>query len=201
MIKKAIFGGTFDPIHNGHLHIAFKALYNLNLEEVIFMPSGNPPHKVGKKITDSSIRYELIKMAIREEKRFAISDYEINHKELSYTYKTLAYYKEKEPDTEWYFLTGSDCLMELDTWKNVDKIFSLCKFVVFNRPGYKIQDFLAQKDRVEKQYNSKVLYLDLPVLDISSTGIKEAVRNHENISYLMPAGVYNTILQLGLYND
>lgn len=201
MIKKAIFGGTFDPIHNGHLHIAFEALYSLKLEEIIFMPSGNPPHKAGKEITDSSIRCELIKMAIRDEKRFTISQFEINNKGLSYTYKTLCYYKKKEPDTQWYFLTGSDCLMEIDTWKNVDKIFSLCNFVVFNRAGYKEEEFIAQKEKVEKQYNSKILYLDIPILDISSTDIKEAIKSHRNISYLMPPGVYNTILQLELYND
>lgn len=201
MIKKAIFGGTFDPIHNGHLHIAFQALDNFNLEEVVFMPSGNPPHKLGKKITDSSIRYELVKMAIRDEKRFSISDYEIMHHGLSYTYKTLAYFNQIEPETEWYFLTGADCLMELDTWKNVDKIFSLCNFVVFNRSGYTKEDFQNQKERVEKQYNSKVIYLDMPILDISSTSIRESIKNNKNVEYLMPPGVYNTILQLGLYND
>ncbi|WP_125152590.1 nicotinate-nucleotide adenylyltransferase [Clostridium rectalis] len=200
MEKVAIFGGTFDPIHNGHLHIAYEALYGLNLDKIIFMPSGNPPHKIRRMVTDSYIRYELVKMAIRDEKRFEISGYEINRKGLSYTYETLNYFSKKYNKVEWYFLTGVDCLMDLDTWKNIGLILNLCNFVVFNRPGYNKQEILMQKEKVEKRYGKKIIFLDIPLLDISSTEVRRLIQKGQDIRYFLPEGVYNTIKQLKLYS-
>lgn len=198
-MKKAIFGGTFDPIHNGHMHIAYNCLYTLNMDEIIFVPSGNPPHKTDKEITDAGIRYELVKMAIRSESRFRVSDYEINNKDLSYTYKTLEYFKKLEPETQWFFLTGADCLIELDSWKCVDRILEAGKLIVFNRPGHDIKDIMEQKKRVESNYNREITFLDIPLMDISSTYIKDKIKEGKNIRYMIPEGVYNSILQLGLY--
>ena len=201
MKRKAIFGGTFDPIHNGHLHIAYEALNFLNLDKLIFMPSGNPPHKLKLDKTDAFIRCELIRMAIRGEKLFEVSDYEINRKEINYTYKTLEHFSSLEPDTEWYFITGVDCLMELDSWRNVERILNSSRFVVFNRPGYEKDEILKQKIRVEKLYNKEIIFMDLPLLDISSSVIKKKIQKGNNVSYLMPQGVYNTVLELGLYKQ
>jgi len=199
MKRKAIFGGTFDPIHNGHLHIAYEALKFLNLDKLIFMPTGNPPHKLKLDKTDAYIRRELIKMAVRGEKLFEVSDYEINRKEINYTYKTLEHFVSIEPNTKWYFITGVDCLMELDSWKNVDRILSSANFVVFNRPGYDKDEILKQKIRVEKMYSKEILFMDLPLLDISSSTIKKKIQNGENVSFFMPQSVYNTVLELDLY--
>ncbi|GLC32216.1 putative nicotinate-nucleotide adenylyltransferase [Clostridium omnivorum] len=198
-MNKAIFGGTFDPIHNGHIHIAYNCLYALNMDEIIFMPSGNPPHKTDKEITDAGIRYELVKMATRSESRFKVSDFEINNKELSYTYKTLEHFKNLEPDTQWWFLTGADCLIELDMWKSVDRILEASNLIVFSRPGHDKKDIIEQKKRVENIYNKKITFLEVPLMDISSTYIKNEIREGKNISYMMPEGVYNSILQLKLY--
>lgn len=200
MIKKGIFGGTFDPIHNGHLYIAHEALDILNLDYVIFMPSGNPPHKTDRKKTDANIRYELVNMAIRGEKKFLLSNFEINNKELSYTYKTLEYFKKLEPETIWYFITGVDCLMEIGTWESVNRILEASKLVVFNRPGYSREDILMQKERVEKMYEKEIIFLDISPFDISSTEIKSMIRKGKDISFLMPNNVYNTILELNLYD-
>lgn len=199
MIKKAIFGGTFDPIHNGHLHIAYEALYKLNLDKVIFMPSGNPPHKLGKKITNAFFRYEMVKVAIRQEECFDISNYEINKSDLSYTYETLKYFNNLEKDTEWYFLTGADCLMDIEGWKNAAEIFQLCTLIVFNRPGYNIENIQEQKSKVEKKYLNKIIFLDIPLLDISSTNIRKTIREGKSVSYLLPESVHNIIEQLNLY--
>jgi len=199
MNRKAIFGGTFDPIHNGHLHIAYEALSFLKLDKLIFMPSGNPPHKLKIDKTDAFIRCELIRMAIRGERLFQVSDYEINRKEVNYTYKTLEHFASLEEDTQWYFITGVDCLMELDSWKNVDRILNSSKLAVFNRPGYEKAEIIKQKDRIEKIYHKEIIFMDLPLLDISSSTIKKKVQKGNNVSYLMPQGVYNTVLELGLY--
>lgn len=199
MKKQAIFGGTFDPIHNGHLHIAYEALYKLNLDKIIFIPSGSPPHKSNKKITDAHIRYEMVQMAIREEKKFELSDYEMKKSGLSYTYETLEYFKAKFPKVKWYFLTGVDCLMELDGWKKIDRIMDICEFVVFNRPGFNKLDILEQKKRVEEKYNKKIIFLDIPLLDISSTDVRRLIKEKKNVRYFLTEGVYNTIKELKLY--
>ncbi|PRR77286.1 Nicotinate-nucleotide adenylyltransferase [Clostridium liquoris] len=199
MKKQAIFGGTFDPIHNGHLHIAYEALYKLNLDKIIFIPSGNPPHKFYREITDGYIRYEMVNMAIREEEKFELSDYEIKKSGFSYTYETLEYFKNSFQDIQWYFLTGVDCLMELDGWKNIDKIMEICELVVFNRPGFNKWAILRQKERVEKKYNKKIIFLDIPLLDISSTDVRRLIKENKNVRYFLPEGVYNTIKELKLY--
>ena len=199
MKKKGIFGGTFDPIHNGHLSIAYEALNYLELDEIIFMPSGNPPHKLNFDKVDANIRYELIEMAIRSEEHFVVSDYEIERKEISYTYITVEHFKMLEPNTLWYFITGVDCLMELDTWKNTDKIFNCCTLAVFNRPGFNMNSILKEKDKNEKIYGKEIIFIDLPLLDISSREIKKKIKEGKRVDYLMPQGVANTIIELGIY--
>lgn len=199
MIKKAIFGGTFDPIHNGHIHIAYEAFYKLNLNEVIFVPSGIPPHKLGKKITDSTVRYNMVKSAINEEKKFVVSDYEINSPDLSYTYKTLKHFNDIETNVEWYFLTGMDCLMDVEKWSNPGEIFKLCKFVVFNRPGFDMDSIKSQKKKMEDKYSANIIFLNANLLDISSTNIRENIKINRNVGYLLPESVYNIIKKYNLY--
>jgi nicotinate-nucleotide adenylyltransferase len=106
-----------------------------------------------------------------------------------------------ENNTEWYFITGADCLVELDYWKNVDRILNSCKLVVFNRPGYPKGTILEQKKRVEEKYKKDIIFLDFGLFDISSTSIKKMIREQKDASYLMPQGVYNIILELQLYKD
>jgi nicotinate-nucleotide adenylyltransferase len=201
MPNKGLFGGTFDPIHFGHLYIAEEALYKLNLDSILFMPTGNPPHKTDREVTEAYIRYELVSMAIKDEERFNLSSFEIDEKGLSYTYKTLDYLKNKEPDTNWFLVTGVDCLMELDLWKNVDDIFKLCTLVVFNRLGYEKDNILKQKKIVEERYNIKIIFLDINPLDISSTNIKKMLKEGRNVNHLLPLNVLNTISELGLYKE
>ncbi|MFL0247446.1 nicotinate-nucleotide adenylyltransferase [Candidatus Clostridium stratigraminis] len=201
MPNKGLFGGTFDPIHFGHLYIAEEALYMLNLDNILFMPTGNPPHKTNREITEAYIRYELVSMAIKGEERFNLSSFEIDEKGLSYTYKTLDYLNKKEPETNWFLITGVDCLMELDTWKNVDEIFKLCTLVVFNRLGYEKDNILKQKKIVEERYNIKIIFLDINPLDISSTSIKKLLKEGRNVNHLLPLNVLNTISELGLYKE
>ncbi|MDP4143880.1 MAG: nicotinate-nucleotide adenylyltransferase [Bacillota bacterium] len=201
MRKKAIFGGTFDPIHNGHMNVAYEALYKFNLDQVIFMPTGNPPHKVDKIITDAGIRFQMVKDAIKHEGKFAVSDYEIKKNGLSYTYETLGYFNNLEPDTQWYFVTGVDCLLDIGIWRNVEEILRLSKFVVFNRPGYEMKDILAQKKKVEDMYKTEILFLDLPLLDISSTDIRKRVSEDKNVAYLVPHEAYKNITRLKLYKE
>ncbi|KEH97449.1 nicotinate-nucleotide adenylyltransferase [Clostridium botulinum] len=199
MKKKGIFGGTFDPIHNGHLHIAYEALYKLNLDKIIFIPSGNPPHKTNKSVTNAETRYKLVERVIKNEKKFEVSRYELEKKSFSYTYQTLQYFNEKEPDTEWYFITGADCLMELNSWKSIDEILKLCHFVVFRRNGYSMNDIIKQKKQIEHRFNKSIIFLDIPIIDISSTFIREKSREEKNVSYLVPEVVSKFLKESHLY--
>ncbi|MBZ9636137.1 nicotinate-nucleotide adenylyltransferase [Clostridium sp. FP1] len=199
MLKKAIFGGTFDPIHIGHIHIAYEALYNLHLDKIIFMPAGNPPHKKNKKITNAQIRYDLVKRAIESEVDFEISDYEINKKENSYTYETVELFSRLQRNIEWYFLIGVDSLMELDKWKNVEKILNGCKIVVYNRAGFTAQEVAKKKLYIEQKFNKKIIYIDMPIINISSTHIRNNIKEGRQVNYLLPRGVEEIIHVNNLY--
>ncbi len=198
-MKKGIIGGTFDPLHNGHIHIAYEALERLNLDRIVFIPTGNPPHKKNNNITDAIIRYRVVEKAIKDESCFEINSYEVLKHGLSFTYETLEYLNDKEPDTEWYFICGVDCLMELDGWKNVTTILELCKLAVFIRPGYKEEKIYKQKDKIEKTYNKDIILINLPQMDISSSYIRKRIEKGKNISYLVPYSVSKDIKNLNLY--
>lgn len=199
MKRKGILGGTFDPFHNGHMNIAYESLYKFKLDEVIFMPAGNPPHKTDKIITSSEIRYNMIKKSIAGEEKFKVSHYEIDKKGYSYTYETLQYINSKDKNAELYFITGVDCLMYIDQWKYPDKILKYSKFIVFNRPGYDIIDIMKKKYEVEKKYKHEIMFVDIPLLDISSTQIRKKVKKSEEIKYLVPPEVYDIIKSNKLY--
>lgn len=199
MKKKGILGGTFDPIHNGHLHIAYEAMYRLNLDSVLFMPTGNPPHKREKNVTDADMRYSLVKTVIEGEDKFQVSDYEIHSAGYSYTYKTLEYLNNLEKDTEWFFITGADCLVDLETWKNVQGIFDRCKFVVFTRAGFNKEELFYQKKFIEEKYDKEIIFLDFPIIDISSTSIRKKISKGEEVSYLLPWKLYKQIEELEVY--
>ncbi|WP_084113903.1 nicotinate-nucleotide adenylyltransferase [Clostridium acidisoli] len=198
-VKKGIIGGTFDPFHNGHLHIAYEAFDKLNLDKIVFIPTGNPPHKDYKNVTDALVRYNMVKKAIANEKNFEINDYEVLKDGFSYTYETLKHLRKIEPDTEWYFICGVDCLIDLDKWINVACILDLCRFVVFLRPGYSEEKVCKQKDAIENKYNKKIYLINLPQMDISSSYIRERIKNKKNVSYLIPCSVEEDINILNLY--
>ncbi|HAR84839.1 MULTISPECIES: nicotinate-nucleotide adenylyltransferase [unclassified Clostridium] len=200
-MKKAIFGGTFDPIHIGHIHIAYEALYNLSLDEVIFMPNGRPPHKRARAVTEEKIRYKMVYQAIKGEKKFSISDFEIKSDSLSYTYNTLMQFNHREPYTQWYFLVGVDSLMTLRQWKNIHIILDNCTLVVFSRTGYAMDDVLKMKKDLEKEYGKEIILLEMSLLDISSTEIKKKISEDKMVNYLLPQGVEEVINQYNLYRN
>lgn len=198
-MRKGIFGGTFDPIHIGHIHIAYEALYKLKLKEIVFMPNGQPPHKQDKDVSYEAARYEMVEVAIKDEKRFSISNYEISKYELSYSYETLIYLNSLEPETKWYFIVGTDSLMNFNKWKNVREILSRSTLVVFSRTGYEKEAIEETKNFLEEKYNCEILLLEIPLLDISSTDIKEKIYLNQRYEYLLPRGVDEVINKYKLY--
>lgn len=203
MKRYGIIGGTFDPIHYSHLYIAYEAKEQLNLDEVIFMPAKKQPFKINNYTTDSELRYEMVKAAIEPFDEFSISDYEIKKDGVSFTYETLEYFKNeseyKTEENELFFITGADCLLSIDKWKEVQKIFSLATIVVFSRGGITKEEMISKKDVLEENYNGKIVILDLNKLEISSTEIRSRVEENKRIDFFVPKKVMDIIGENMLY--
>lgn len=202
MRKIGILGGTFNPIHNGHIHIGKEALKALALDEVIFVPTGRPRHKLNDaSLLNENLRYHMVSLAIQGYKNFHLSDYEINKKGFSFTYETLKYFNEIYKDSKLYFISGADCLINIYKWKNVADIFKRATLVVFNRPGFSKEDIVSQKKKVEEDFNTKIIFLDIEPLEISSTDIRKAIKNNDEIQDIIPASVMKFIKEYNLYES
>lgn len=205
MKRYGIIGGTFDPIHYAHLYIAYEAKEQLNLDEVIFMPTAKQPFKIGNIVTDSMLRYDMVKKAIEDFDNFSVSDYEIEKGGISFTYETLEYLKKRSfarnEEEELFFITGADCLFNIEKWMKVEKIFSLSTLVVFSRGGISKTEMLERKNELEKKYDGKIVILDLNQLEISSTEIRDRVKSDKRIDFFVPAEVANIIYEKGLYKE
>ena len=199
MGRVGIIGGPFEPLHLAHIYIAEEAKKKLNLDKVIFMPAGIQPLKTDKKVTEASLRLEMVQKAIEGKIGFEVSDYEIKKEGKSYTYKTLEHFYKEYKDL--YFITGADCLLDIDKWKEIEKIFSLCKFVVFTRPGYNNNELVNKKRFVEEKYNGDIILLEVPGIHISSTEIREKIINNEKVDDILPAVVLDIIKEKGLYRE
>lgn len=184
----AIFGGTFNPIHNGHLQIAEAALREYNPDKIIFLTSGNPPHKRGQSVTDAKIRHIMVKRAIAYNPRFEACDWEVNRNEASYTLTALRHFKELYPAEELYFIIGGDSLRDFGSWHKPEEILKLCTLLVYGRAGVEAKSDFA------KQIHGGTL-------DVSSTQIRETVQNGEDISGLVPACVNEFIIRNELYKN
>ena len=191
MKRYGIMGGTFNPIHLAHIYIAYEAKEALELDKVIFLPSGNPPHKKGNKIIDAKYRFDMVKCAIQDYEGFTIDDYEIKNSGYSYTCDTLMYYKNE--DIEIYFISGADSLMDIEKWKNPDVVLSNCVFVTFNRGQYKKEELILQKEYLEKKYKAKIVLLDIDNMDISSTMIRKRIKDSKRVDFFLPEKVLNYI--------
>lgn len=199
MKRYGMMGGTFNPIHLAHLYIAYEAKETLNLDKVIFMVAGNPPHKKESPVIDSNYRYEMVKMAIQDYSGFEISDYEIQKQGYSYTYETLKYLKGDEEDIEVFFIAGADSLMDIEKWKNPELVLSNCTFVAFNRGEYTKEALERQKKKLQDKYNSNIILLDISNLDISSSMIRERIIRGKRVDFFMPDKVMEYIEQNNLY--
>lgn len=200
MKRYGIIGGTFDPIHYAHLYIAYEAREQLKLDKVIFMPAGKQPLKTDKNVTDSNLRYEMVNIAIEPFDEFSISNYEIEKQGLSFTYETLDYLKNiGTEEKELFFITGADCLMDIEKWKNVSGIFSLCTLVVFYRGGYNKELLFNQKKKIENKYNGNIVILDLKELEISSTDLRKRISEGKKVEFFIPEKVIDFINKNNLY--
>jgi nicotinate-nucleotide adenylyltransferase len=188
-MKIGILGGTFNPVHLGHLIIAEQARDKLDLDKVIFIPAGIPPHKDVGDLIAARYRYRMIAAAIKGNPVFEVCDLEMHRKGKSYSVETLGELKKRFPrKTQFYFIIGSDTLNELHTWKDPERIFTLCRFAVVKRPKFTFRNLPPGS-----------VMIDEFAINISSSLIREKIAAGESFRYLVPEAVRVYILKNGLY--
>ncbi len=198
--KIGISGGTFDPVHFGHLLAAEYARCEFGLDKVLFVPLGLPPHKNPDLITDSESRFEMVQLAVRGNPGFEVSRIELDRPGFTYTVDTLEELRARYgPETRLLYIVGADVVGELLTWKDWARVFSICEFIAVIRPESGREAFLRQVERLRKEYGAKIHPLDMPPMGISSSLIRSRVREGKSIRYMVPAAVEEYIYGKGLY--
>jgi nicotinate-nucleotide adenylyltransferase len=190
-----IFGGTFDPIHLGHLILAQEAQNFFSAAKVFFVPCYQSPHKLSQKPVHYKHRIKMLSLAIKNNPKFVISDYEIKQKGISYAYKTIEYFKKKYPKYKIYFLMGLDSFLEFKLWKNWEKILKMSTIIVGSRMVKNIKKY----DDLLK--NKKVVLLPSLNIEISANDIRTRVQENKSIKYLVPPEVEKYIINHKLYQS
>lgn len=196
--KVGILGGTFDPIHYAHLATAEFIKDKYKLDWMFFIPTGNPPHKLGIK-TDKYDRYNMVLLATETNSNFIALDLEIERKERTYTVDTLKDLKNKYPEAEFYFITGADAICEVESWKGMKKNFEMATFIAATRPGISLLKAQEKIEQLEKKYNTSIISVYVPSLDISSTYIREQIEDGKTVRYLIPESVEKYLETKNLY--
>ena len=207
-----LFGGTFNPIHQGHLRGAEEIREAFHLDEVIFIPSSIPPHKVTEKVVEAKHRLEMVRLATSTNPHFSTCDVELSRIGKSYSIDTVRYFLERQQQAP-YFILGRDAFVEIETWKEFQNLFSICHFIVMTRPGSQKNTLTSQLPRTlipnfrydpqEKAWinvsGHRLYFKEILFLDISSTKIREFIEQRESVKYLIPAEVEAYIQNYGLY--
>lgn len=196
--KVGIMGGTFNPIHFGHLLLAETAFHQFQLDEILIMPTKNPYYKkISNSVTEED-RVAMVELAIEDNAHFHLSKEELNREGTTYTVETLSQLTARHPDYEYYFIMGADSLYHIESWKDPAQILKLATIVVAGRAGTG-SSLSSQIEYIENKYDSEIYRLNSPVLEISSNDIRRRIRDGESIRYLLPAKVADYIYEHGLY--
>ncbi|WP_263596787.1 nicotinate-nucleotide adenylyltransferase [Janibacter melonis] len=190
-MRLGVMGGTFDPIHHGHLVAASEAQSLLDLDEVVFVPTGQPWQKAERTVSPPEHRYLMTVVATASNPRFTVSRVDIDRDGPTFTIDTLRDLRAARPDDELFFITGADALAQILSWKDADELFELAHFVGVTRPGYELSESGLPQDRVTLQ--------EVPAMSISSTDCRNRVAAGEPVWYLVPDGVVQYINKYALY--
>ena len=199
MRKVGIMGGTFDPIHIGHLILGESAWEQFSLEKVLFMPSGNPPHKKDRHGASDEQRVEMVRRAIEGNDHFELSLAEMHEQGYVYTKETLKRLRSEHPDTEYYFIMGADSVLTFHTWMCPQEICDQCVLVAAVRNQMPVQELDLQIAKLRMMYDADIRKLESPNLDISSHAIRERFLRGESIRYYVPEPVRNYIQDGNIY--
>lgn len=187
-MKIGVFGGTFNPIHIGHLILAEEAREKLGLAKVIFVPAYLPAHKDDAGIAPAKARLKMLKLAIKGNKYFSASELEIKREGRSYTIDTITELKKRHPRDDLYFIIGSDLLKYLNEWKDLSEIIKMVNFIVATRPGYPLD-----------QIPSNIKTLAIRAVDVSAFQIRACIKENRSFRYLVPDEVFIYINKKGIY--
>lgn len=193
--RLGVMGGTFDPIHYGHLVTAEEALVQFALDEVVFVPTGQPWMKQDRDVSPAEDRYLMTVIATASNPRFSVSRIEVDREGPTYTVDTLNGLAAEHLDAELYFITGADAMFEIFEWKDTDHVLELAHFIAATRPGYDLRRFEASAST----HHPNVSVMNIPALAISSTDVRTRVREGRPIRYLLPEGVKSYIEKAELY--
>ncbi len=199
-MKIGIMGGTFDPIHYGHLAMAEEVRLKFKLDRIIFIPSGNPPHKTEQNIADKRHRYMMTLLATETNEFFEVSRDEIDRQGYTYTIDTIRNLKQQSKGRDnIYFITGADNVNQILKWKEAEQLLKSCKFIMTTRPGFTYDEIVKGVQYLEENYDSKINLIEVPSFAISSTDIRQRVKNNISIKYLLPETVEKYIYKHKLY--
>ncbi len=192
--RVGVMGGTFDPIHHGHLVAASEVQAWFDLDEVVFVPTGDPWQKADREVTTAEHRYLMTVIATAANPRFNVSRVDIDRSGRTYTIDTLRDLRERLPDADLYFITGADALAEIFTWRDAEELFELAQFVGCTRPGYEMDEETLRAIPADR-----VTMVEIPALAISSTDCRTRTQRGEPVWYLVPDGVVQYIAKHDLY--
>lgn len=201
MAKIGLMGGTFDPIHNGHMALAGQALTEFGLDRILFIPNYCPWMKSGRRIADADDRIDMVRAAIQDEPRYDISYIEIEAKGNSYTCNTVLQLKKEHPENSYFFILGADSLFTIEQWLNPEIIFQNVTILAAVRDDCDLEALKAQKEHLTDKYHGEILLMHMQRIEISSTYIREHFYTSENVSKMLPAPVYQIIKERQLYRD
>lgn len=198
-MKTGIFGGTFNPVHKGHIMLAEYCMDSVGLDRIIMIPTAVPPHKISNDLASENDRLNMCKLACRGKENFFVSDIEIKRQGKSYTYETLTQLKEIYPDDHLYTIMGADMFLTLDRWKNPKIIFEKSSIITIPRDEENKLELENFYNKVLKAMGASSIILPNPVMSVSSTFIRENLDNFNLISDMLDKGVYDYIIKNNLY--
>ena len=194
-----LMGGTFDPVHYVHLMLAENAYTQYDLDEVVLLPSGDPPHKTKRHITSAAMRYDMLRLASEGIPYFTISDMEIRRNGYSYSAQTLTELRAQHPDTDYYFIMGGDSIFQIETWYHPEIVMKSCIILAAIRDQVSMTDFEARIAYLEKTYGADIRLLNLPDMMLSSSEMRRRVAEGKSIRFMTPDPVLDYIKSNNLY--
>ena len=201
-MKIGIMGGTFDPIHKGHLMLGEYAYKLFELDKVWFMPNGNPPHKANSKIgSDAKDRMAMVELAIAGKEYFELQPYEVLNTDVNYSYKTMEHFNEVYSDDEFYFIIGADSLFMIETWVKPERLLKTCTMLAAYRDDKSTEEMMKQIQYLNEKYGADIRLLNTPNVDISSSEIRSKLQDQEVVNELVPESVMQYIIEKRLYKD
>lgn len=197
MARIGLFGGTFDPVHTGHIALAEQVLREMNLDKIVFLPAGNPPHKTDKEVTDKRHRFRMVQLATQNHPAFAVSDYEILKETPNYSYQTVGAFRKLYPEDELFFVVGGDSFRDFPKWAEYEKLMELCSFIVVSRPGISPNAYFETFRGDEKP--PRVFFVRDAAYDVSSTEIRVCLKEQRLPEGMLPPSVLAYIKEHRLY--